>query len=231
MAAGPGYGCYNAKCILAFRRKYAAFVNSSSGTDHDTINSDDSVSEALAFAELTFFIEGSAENGTFVFKPSNLHELYVSSIRSLLVDKTIHKTRLKNRIIEHYQGNIQEQTDGRNTVLVFKEGMNLMLKDALKSRDYEAEAFTLAKAPKIIRHEIFQTAPGFCFNGEFTPDCQSKSGPVSLKCLVSMIQNSPIIDIQGSDETQAYLNNCAVNTVQCQEESKIHRKGSAPLPE
>ena len=65
---------YHAKCILAFKRKYSAFVASSSGPE--TVNDGDRVSEARAFAELTYYMESSTENGTFLFKMSNLHELH-----------------------------------------------------------------------------------------------------------------------------------------------------------
>ena len=73
--------------------------------------------------ELISFMEGSAESGTLLFKLSSLHELYVSRLRSLHVDNTVNKTRLKNRIMEHYHGEIQEQSDGKNTVLVFNQGI------------------------------------------------------------------------------------------------------------
>ena len=48
------------------------------------------------------------------------HVFVIFTLRSL---STIPKTRLNSRIIEHYHGEIQEQTDGKNTVLVFNQGI------------------------------------------------------------------------------------------------------------
>ena len=84
----------------------------------------------VRLAELISFMESSAESGTLLFKLSSLHDLYVSRLHNLQVDKSVNKTRLKNRIIEHYHGEIQEQTDGKNTLLVFNQGMEKLLKSA-----------------------------------------------------------------------------------------------------
>jgi hypothetical protein len=48
---------YHAKCFLAFRRKYNAFVIYFGGTK--TSENNDSVSEARAFAELVFLFYGN----------------------------------------------------------------------------------------------------------------------------------------------------------------------------
>ena len=90
------------------------------------------MSEAGAFAELTYYMKSSTENGTFLFKLSNLHQLYVARLHNLNFNNTVNKTRLKNRIIEYFHGNIQEQTDGRNTFLGSEKDMELLVKDALK---------------------------------------------------------------------------------------------------
>lgn len=193
---------YHSKCMLAFKRKYTAHVRSCSGTESFT--NDDSAAEARTFAELISFMEGSAESGTLLFKLSSLHELYVSRLRSLHVDKTVNKTRLKNRIMEHYHGEIQEQSDGKNTVLVFNQGIEALLKHALKKRNCEEEMFALVDVAKCIRNDVFQTT-GFRFTGEFTSECQSKSVPPSLMCLVSMLLNGPNIESQDSEESQACL--------------------------
>ena len=64
------------------------------------------------------------------------------------------KTRLKKQLSEHFK-EAQEQSDGKNTILVFKEGMRNMLKEALKKRDFTEDAQILAKAVSIIRKDIF----------------------------------------------------------------------------
>ena len=97
---------YHPRCMLAYRRKYTAYVKSCSETE--TTTNDDSLAEARTFAELISFMESSAEGGTLLFKLSSLHDFYVSRLRNLHVDKSVNKTHLRNRIIEHYHGTIQE---------------------------------------------------------------------------------------------------------------------------
>ena len=89
-------------------------------------------------------------------------------------------------------------------VLALKKGMELLLKDALKERNYEEEAFTLARATRYIRSDVINT-PIFRFNGEFSLDCQSKSVPLSLKYLFSMLLNGANIESQDSEESRACL--------------------------
>ena len=185
---------YHSKCMLAYKRKYTAYVKSCNKIETST--NDDSAAEARTFAELISFMESSAESGTL----SSLHDLYVSRLRNLQVDKSVNKTRLKNRIIAHYHGEIQEQTDGKNTVLVFNQGIETLLKDALKKRNCEEEAFSFVNAAKFIRNDVFQM-PGFSFSGEFTSECQLKSIPPSLMCLVSMLLNGPNIESQDFQES------------------------------
>jgi len=119
---------YHSKCMLAYKRRYTAYVRSCKETEAST--NDDSAAEPRTFAELISFMESSAESGTLLFKLSSLHDLYVSRLHNLQVDKSVNKTRLKNRIIEHYHGEIQEQTDGKNTLMVFNQGMEKLLKSA-----------------------------------------------------------------------------------------------------
>lgn len=152
---------YHSRCMLAYKRKYTAYVKSCSETE--TSANDDSPAEARTLAELISFMESSAESGILLFKLSSLHDLYVSRLRNLHVDKSVNKTRLKNRIIEHYHGEIQEQTDGKNTVLVFSQGIETLLKDALKKRSCEEEAFNFVNVAKYIRNDVFQM-PRFSFS-------------------------------------------------------------------
>ena len=67
---------------------------------------------------------------------------------------TTNKTRLKLRILDHFSGQCQEQSDGKNVMIIFNEGMKRILKDALPFHDYESDALAMAKAVKILRREV-----------------------------------------------------------------------------
>ena len=108
-------------------------------------------SQARAFAELVSYIECSIDGGTYIFKLSELHALYEERLQGLGINKTINKTRLKMQLLGHFFGECQEECDGRNALLVFKDGLKNLLKDSLDSRDFESEAFLICKVAKIIR--------------------------------------------------------------------------------
>ena len=61
--------------------------------------------------------------------------LYKPSLESVL---------LKD-LLEHFPES-QEQQEDKSTLIVFREGMKNMLKEALKKRDFNEDAWILAKA-------------------------------------------------------------------------------------
>ena len=87
-----------------------------------------------------------------------------------------------------------EQSDGKNKILVFKNGMQQMQKQAMAC-DY---ALILAKAAKIV-HRYIVSHKGFNFDGKFYSGCQQQS---ILKTLVSMLLNGADLKDQDSMDSQ-----------------------------
>jgi len=127
----------------------------------------------------------------------------VNRLEELGITKCVHKTRLKNSILEYFQGAL-EQSDGKNTIIVFNEGMKNMLKEALKERDFSDDAVTLAKAATIVRKDTF-SHEAYGFSGHFPPQCQENPIPSSLKSLISMILRGTTIKDQERGDSQACL--------------------------
>ena len=97
----------------------------------------------------------------------------------------------------------QEQFDGRNTFLVFKEGMRNEIQDALEKKDFSEDALILAKAASITKEDIFNHK-GILFNrSQFPEKCQDKSLPSSLTTLISLILNGSNLKNQEKQESQA----------------------------
>lgn len=94
--------------------------------------------------------------------------MYENRLGDLGVEKAINKTRLKVQLLAQFPDECQEQTDGRNTLLVINEGMKALLREAMVSRDYEAEALLMVKTAKDVRREIFDWE-SFSFTGSFPP--------------------------------------------------------------
>ena len=168
---------------------------------------DENMDESMVFVELVEDIEECVENGTHLFKLSELSSLYIQRLEDLRIKKTTNKTRLKNALLEHYSGTLQEQSDGRNTVLVFSEAVSSLLNDALKQRDFSEDTEILARAATIVRKDIF-VHKGFYFSRCFPMDCQSKYLPSSLRSLISIILNGLNIRDQEQSENQACLTVC-----------------------
>ena len=194
---------YHLDCITTFRNRYRSLVTKKTS---DGVNNEQ-MDESVAFVEVTEYIEGCSESGSHLFKLTDLTSLYVQRLETLGINKTINKTRLKNALLKHFNGSLQEQTDGRNTVLVFRKGISDLLKDALKRRDFSENAEILAKAARIVRKDMFLNE-GFNFRGCSPMNCQSKNLPSSLRSLVSMIINGLDIKDHSIPETQACLTIC-----------------------
>lgn len=192
---------YHHQCLCTFRNRHRAMQRESCSSSS---NRPEKLMEARAFAELISYIEYTVEDGTFIFKLSEIHTLYEERLHHLGISKKVNKTRLKMQLLDHFAGDCQEQSDGKNILLVFNEGLKKLLKEAVELRDFTAEALSMAKLVKVIRQEMFDWA-SFKFTGSFPKDCQSQSVPPSLKYLVSMLLNGSNVTDQDATESQACL--------------------------
>ena len=92
-----------------------------------------------------------------LFKLSELDSMYEARLRDWGIRKQINKTRLKMSVLDHFSDS-QEQHDGKHVVIVFKEAMHSLLKDALKKRDISDDANNLAEVASIVRKDILELA-------------------------------------------------------------------------
>ena len=121
--------------------------------------------------------------------------------------KNINRTRLKVKLLEHFSPDCQEQTDGKQCLLVFNEGMQRLLKDAIITQDFENEALSMARVSKVIRREITD-GDFFNFSGSFPKNCKENSVPTGLKSLISMLLYGPNIKDQTMKNSRACLTIC-----------------------
>ena len=191
---------YHLKCLIELKNRYRSHVRKS---NKDKQNIVENVCNSRVFVELASYVKKEVNSGKLLFKLSELHSLYESRLEDLGNAKSVNKTRLKERLLEYFK-EAQEQFDGRNTFLVFKEGMRNMIQDALKKRDFSEDAVILARAASIIRKDIFNHE-GILFNGSFPKKSQDTSLPSSLKTLISLILNGSNLKNQEKQESQACL--------------------------
>ena len=106
-------------------------------------NTEEKMIESVVFVELTNYVEKSVNGGTLIFTLKELHDMYVDRLQNLGVRKYVHRSRFKLIILEHFP-EAQEQQEGKTVVIVFKESMSNMLREALKQRDFSEDASILA---------------------------------------------------------------------------------------
>lgn len=225
---------YHLKCLTDLRNRYRKHITKKR---QESFGQDDKVKESQAFVELTEHVKQYVDEDKLVFRLSELHELYVDRLKALGITKEIHKTRLKNSLLDFFP-EAQEESDGRNVLIVFKKAIQRLLKDGVFQRDYSEDAMVLAKASSIIRNDIFSHNP-FKFSGNFSEGCQESSVPATLKCLISMLLYGVNIENTRAQELQPCLTVCQTilfNTkADCTKKSKTSRtrhnkEREPPLP-
>ena len=164
---------YHILCLVKYRNKYRSFLRQ----QHSPENWSREQHKARAFTELVAFIEALLEEESYLFKLSELHQLYQQRLNDLGEDINSNKTRLKDMLLQHFsEMGVQEQSDGKKTVLVFPEGMQHMLQDALDVNNHNSKNLLFAKVAKMGREELLSVT---ChFSGDFPSNCQQGITPL-----------------------------------------------------
>ncbi len=142
-----------------------------------------------------------------MFKLIELHTAYESRLKTLNFDSSINRTRLKKELLDYFKGHgIQEQSDGKQVIFVFPEGMHSLLKNVSIPSQMTSEALQLARVAKLVRAEIFQAEKTFEFANKFPPNCQTDCVPYSLNLLISMILYGPNLkNVNKHNDSQSCL--------------------------
>jgi len=195
---------------------------------------DDSLLSRLSGGGDLIAMDTSLASGTEIFKLSELHSLYTTRLSNQGISTYVHRTRLKERILEHFP-DCTEQSDGKNVLLIFDQCMKVLLQDAVKVRNFTDDALIPAKAAKIICRDLFYHR-AYRFNGSFPHDGQNKSVPSSLLSIISFILNGPNIkgDAEDSQATLSVAQVIAFNAKKIPNKSKVKPRHSLdrepPLP-
>lgn len=157
---------YHLSCLTAFRNRYRATVRRDSSHE---INEEKQLLEGRCFAELVSHITDKLADGQYIFQLQDLHTLYETRRNDLGVGSNVNRTRLTDQLLSHFQGQCQEQSSGRNRMLVFREGLGDLLKEVMQRP--EANALAMVQVAKQIRKDI-SDKPGYTFEGSSLPVCK-----------------------------------------------------------
>ena len=146
---------YHLNCLTRLRNRHRSLQRSKEQSTSGT-HEKEKILEARVFTELVLYVENAVEDGVFHFRFSELRQMYQKRLTSLGIAKELNKRRFKDHILQHFP-QAQEQSDGKNIILIFQQGMQEMLRQASSCDDFEGDAMILAKAAKIVRKEIFSS--------------------------------------------------------------------------
>ncbi|KAL7405136.1 hypothetical protein ABVT39_024257 [Epinephelus coioides] len=188
--------------------------------------------EARAFVELVTHVEICVEGGQFYFTFSSLYEMFENRLLVFGIHKEINRVRFKKQVVKYFP-HAQEQSDGKNGILVFEEGMREVLKQALNC-DYEEDLLILAKAAKIVPCDIYNFT-GFKLNASFPTECQQNSVPINLKSLVTMMLVRADLKDQSSSDSQDCLTISQTILCNCKKRAPTNKRQHSleyerPLP-
>ena len=154
---------YHLTCLLSLYNS-ARFTSECSFKDEkENVNQ-----EAIAFAELTMYIEESLCEETTVFLLSDLVKLYTSRLEQLSgmkVQGRINSTRLKEKLLLE-MADMCAHTDGRKVRLTFKEHVGEALKQIHENTNVDDTAKILTRAASLIGKEVLTIKNSF--DGSFT---------------------------------------------------------------
>ena len=118
-------------------------------------------------------------------KVKELRCLYQKRLKEFSYDVEINKSKLKESILNYFESSgIQEQSDGKNKILIFPEGIQSLLKNACDVYDCQEEALLFARVAKICRNELFKQENA-SVEGKFASSCQQLVP--TIKLLIAMI--------------------------------------------
>ena len=178
---------YHSDCLIKFYKKGKEIERS----EKDGIDLDDQIS-CIAFVELTNYMSDCVEDDkSTIFKLDDLIKLYEKRISDLggKAHGKIHSTRFKNRLLSHFENLVESKKEGRYVYLLFDDELGCVLKTVFENF-FDDDAFTLSKAAKILRREIFSEKYQ-SFQGSFSSDCQKEFLPHFVNSFVDMLLHGP----------------------------------------
>ena len=170
---------YHFSCLSEYRNQHRSYLRKKSkevDIDYERV-------KARAFVEVVSYVEAAIEGEVYMFKFKELCCLYQKRLKEFSYDVEINKSQFKESIPDYFESSgIQEQSDRKNKILIFPEGIKSLLKNAFDVHDYQEEV------AKICRNELFKEENP-SFEGKFASNCQQLVPTIRL--LKSMILYGP----------------------------------------
>ena len=176
---------YHFSCLSEYRNRHRSYLRKKSkevDIDYERV-------KAREFVEVVSYVEAAIEGELYMFKVKELRCLYQKQLKEFSYDVEINKSKFKESILNYFESSgIQEQSDGKNKILIFPEGIKSLLKNAFEVHDYQEEALLFLRVAKICRNELFKEENASS-EGKFASNCQQLVPTIRL--LISTILYGP----------------------------------------
>eukprot|EP00734_Pompholyxophrys_sp_LG126_P000122 Pompholyxophrys_sp_v1_NODE_11_length_5290_cov_18.520778.p4 type:complete len:202 gc:universal NODE_11_length_5290_cov_18.520778:676-1281(+) len=142
------------------------------------------------FTKLLDFIQNKLDRGQKNFKMTD----FIKSTRTDDNLQTIHTTRLKQAVLNHFKGLFVDHLIGKWTYLIHRDEFSEILREGIEERISIENNLTIAKAAKkIIKDILNHTCEQFM--GNFDKNCQTAFIPESLKLFQNCFTRSKGNDV------------------------------------
>ena len=162
---------YHFSCLSEHRNQHRSYLRNKSkdvDTDYERVKAR---VKARAFVEVVSYVKAAIEDKLYMFKVKEHRCLYQKRLKEFGYDVEINKSKFKESILNYFESSgIQEQSDGKNKILIFPEGIKSLLKNAFDAHDHQEEVLLFAEVSKICRNELFKEENA-SFEGKLASNC------------------------------------------------------------
>lgn len=161
---------YHRNCYTGFNRRFDAICKQDTATENLEITTEN---------ELLQFIKEEVTGGRRIFPLQDLTDMMTERLEQHGIQKTVNRTRLKERILEHFPSLTEEKGIRDRVFIICSKTARKVISDATQTPDEEAH--TLLMAASILRKAVVDHDTVFKFDGSFPNGCEESSVPHRIK--------------------------------------------------
>ena len=175
---------YHRNCYTGFNRQYHEMVRKEEQAKNPNENMEVTIEN-----ELLQFINEEIAGGRRIFALHDLTDIMTERLEQHGINKMVNRTRLKERVLEHFPDLTEEKGIRDRVFLVYSETARKIISDACQTP--EEESHTLLLAASILRKAVFDHETTFKFEGSFPSGCEESAVPPRLKYFFRQLLAGP----------------------------------------
>lgn len=171
---------YHRNCYTGFNRRYNAICKQETASEN---------LEATTENELLQFIKEEITGGRSIFALQDLTDMMTERLEQHGIQKTVNRTRLKERVLEHFPDLTEEKGIRDRVFIICSKTARKIITEATQTPDEEVR--TLLMAASILRKSVLDHDTAFRFDGSFPNGCEESSVPQRIKYFFRQLLAGP----------------------------------------